>query len=138
MFYQIGKDPLQGGGRNSKADAGTFSAARKNGCIDSDHFARSVQQMASAVTGIDCCIGLYQIIHKPSSSLQASSERGNDTGSEGTLQTKRVSNGKDLLPHFELFVGCQLDGSAFSCRTVDLEEGDIIDGIHAHHLSIGL
>ncbi len=87
--------------RNRETDAHIAAAARENSGIDADELAARVDQRTARVAGIDRRIRLDEIFVVRDADVGAA-DRANDAHRDGRVQRERISDGEDILAHFEL------------------------------------
>src|SRR5579872_1234098 len=79
--------------RHSKADALIAVGLREDGCVYANHFAVHVEQRAAGVAGVDCRVGLDEVLKLAArAGLDGTVLGGDDACGHGLRQSKRAAD----------------------------------------------
>ncbi len=132
VFSQAVVDEIDHACRNGETQTFTASALRQNEGVDSQHGAVHIHQRASAIAGVDGCIGLN--IGEGLAGVGLARERTDHPHGDRVLQTFGTSDGEDQLPHMGTLLGQELKSGQI--RPVNLEQRKIGFLVLAYEVSL--
>ena len=121
-FAEVFHHLVHNGGRDSKAVSAVRTCFGVDHRVDTDQFARSIDECTAGVTGIDGGIGLNEAFYRIGR-LHGTGFRADDAGSDGGGEAIRIADGEHPFSDFQFLTATYGDG--LQVFGFDLDQSEI-------------